>query len=938
MAETVCSAPVYVNNASGIGLRWNIKDLEIRTRSLEKALEPLVIQVTTLVNTKGPSKKKKGRSKRAHVLVAAVEAATTNFIKGGEEIAEENPPIRDEMLAAVDEVKKAGSSMSGAARQFAEDPCASVKRASMAQAARTLLSAVTRLLILADMVDVHLLLNSVHVVEVDIENMKHASSQSQLLDNFHLFDKSTKELLQLAARRQHELKDPRLRDELASARAILKRNSTMLLTASKAYVRHPELAAVKANRDFVLKQMCEAVNTISDVVQDKATAAHQAPGERSGGLASALDDFDGLLSVDPLTYTEVSTRLSLEECLESIMSEAALMADSCTRDDRHHKIVKECDAVRQALQDLLNEYMDNMGCKEPSDDLNKAVDLVGRKTKDLRRQLRKAVVDHVSDSFLETTGPLLALVEAARNGDEEEVEECAKVFSVHANKLVEVANLACTMSTNEDGVKMVRYSATQTQLLYPQVINAATILSARPKSKVTQENMEAFKDAWENQVRILIDSVDDITTIDDFLAVSESHILEDVRMCVRAINDGDPETLDRIAGAISGRSARVCHVVASEMDNYEPCMYTERVSEAVKVLRDQVLPNFAQRVDVTLEALGNTTDKEVDENEFIDASHLVYDGVRDIRMAVLMNKTADEVDMDDDLVDHYNTLDDLTSSSSHTGDISGPAVEASGPTVEASGPAVNVSIDEYPGVRGVTTARDAMRNLSEEDKNKIAAQVENFRLEKVKFDQEVAKWDDTGNDVIALAKYMCRIMMEMTDFTRGRGPLKTTMDVIHAAKKISEAGTKLDKLSKEIADQCPESRTKDDMLAYLDRIALYCHQMNITSKVKADVQNISGELIVSGLDSATSLIQAAKNLMNAVVLTVKCSYVASTKYTRQGTIASPIVVWKMKAPEKKPLVRQEITELKAAVRKGSQKKHVSAFKVLGEFQSPTDAI
>lgn len=67
----------------------------------------------------------------------------------------------------------------------------------------------------------------------------------------------------------------------------------------------------------------------------------------------------------------------------------------------------------------------------------------------------------------------------------------------------------------------------------------------------------------------------------------ESHILEDVKTCVRAINEGDPDTLDRIAGAIRGRSARVCHVVAAEMDNYEPCMYTDRVLEAVKVLRDQ---------------------------------------------------------------------------------------------------------------------------------------------------------------------------------------------------------------------------------------------------------------------------------------------------------------------------------------------------------------
>ena len=38
-----------------------------------------------------------------------------------------------------------------------------------------------------------------------------------------------------------------------------------------------------------------------------------------------------------------------------------------------------------------------------------------------------------------------------------------------------------------------------------------------------------------NQVRILTDAVDDITTVDDFLAVSENHILEDVNACVAAL-------------------------------------------------------------------------------------------------------------------------------------------------------------------------------------------------------------------------------------------------------------------------------------------------------------------------------------------------------------------------------------------------------------------
>ncbi len=41
-------------------------------------------------------------------------------------------------------------------------------------------------------------------------------------------------------------------------------------------------------------------------------------------------------------------------------------------------------------------------------------------------------------------------------------------------------------------------------------------------------------------------------------------------------------------------------------------------------------------------------------------------------------------------------------------------------------------------------------------------------------------------------------------------------------------------------------------------------------------------LLCFQLDSATSLIQSARNLMTAVVLAVKASYVASTKYTRTG--------------------------------------------------------
>ena len=67
-------------------------------------------QVTTLVNTsnKGPSSKKKGRSKKAHVLAVSVEQATQNFLEKGEQIAKDSQDLKEELIAAVEDVRKQG--------------------------------------------------------------------------------------------------------------------------------------------------------------------------------------------------------------------------------------------------------------------------------------------------------------------------------------------------------------------------------------------------------------------------------------------------------------------------------------------------------------------------------------------------------------------------------------------------------------------------------------------------------------------------------------------------------------------------------------------------------------------------------------------------------------------------------------------------------------
>lgn len=71
----------------------------------------------------------------------------------------------------------------------------------------------------------------------------------------------------------------------------------MLLTASKAYLRHPELQFARENRDFVYNQLRDAVGVISSITQGRPVPPTQALQFDSslstvGDLTRAMNEFD----------------------------------------------------------------------------------------------------------------------------------------------------------------------------------------------------------------------------------------------------------------------------------------------------------------------------------------------------------------------------------------------------------------------------------------------------------------------------------------------------------------------------------------------------------------------------------------------------------------------------------------------------------------------
>ena len=114
---------------------------------------------------------------------------------------------------------------------------------------------------------------------------------------------------------------------------------------------------------------------------------------------------------------------------------------------------------------------------------------LAHKIRDLRRHLRRTIVDHVSDVFVDVRTPLLQLVEYASSGNFPNTERAAALFQTQANNVVaviililqkfqiafnntlslKVARLVTNVSHDVDGVRVLRYATLLCEKIAPQV-------------------------------------------------------------------------------------------------------------------------------------------------------------------------------------------------------------------------------------------------------------------------------------------------------------------------------------------------------------------------------------------------------------------------------------------------------------------------------------
>ncbi|XP_061413185.1 alpha-catulin isoform X1 [Lethenteron reissneri] len=499
--------------------------LEIKTRSVEQTLVPLVAQITTLVSHKEKWHKSERSVRAVRRVGQSLSVAVERFVAIGEAIAEENPELRPEMSLACREARAAGEAINRLTEACATDgpdlesprapgsatpmsaPLLS-ERGVLARSARLLLSSVTRVLVLADRVVIKQIVTSRSKVLASLERLENVGSFQEFVQVFSQFGNEMVEFAHLTGDRQNDLKDEKQKARMAAGRAVLEKCTMMLLTASKTCLRHPDCESARANRDGVFARTRAAMEQVADIVTD--VAANGEASVRALCIYSAIRDFKAFLH-------EAGCADDVTPLLQLIVEQTEDFTDSpYTSHERRERILQMVAQAQQETFAMLSLFAKQQ-CRGPNgrEELDAAISRTSQCMDEIRKELHVTAVEVAAES-LRANGDhalLRALKTAGADGNLELTSEFAARLHELREQLLETSQLLRHVSGTEPLEITCAHAENTFRAIGPQIISAAQTLALHPSSKIARENLDVFCESWESQLTDLAVLIKEITDV-----------------------------------------------------------------------------------------------------------------------------------------------------------------------------------------------------------------------------------------------------------------------------------------------------------------------------------------------------------------------------------------------------------------------------------------
>lgn len=538
----------------------SIIDIDIQTASIRGAINPLANQVAIMSSYY--NKKKGVKSKKVLTHARHINDICFELIKVAREVAKEHSDVEIELNKACNRTLSVYDVMR--LKIDGEDKHGTA--GSIIDIAKQLVNNVARILIVTDSADLLLIDKSIENVRKCLRDVENCDDICSFEDVFHKLKGVMEVLMKQISNRQMDLLDTQKKEELALVRSMWARCKERLKTSSSVAIVHPELESGTINRQLVIQEICDSLRKLQHVIKGRS---HPDSQTKVGMLASCFEEFE--VSVIFANKMESEQQHLLQNNLSIIMKEAISIADSAsTREERQKTIHKLCQDSEVLLGLLIYS----------NSDINheKHIEKICRTTEQLRHYLQLATLDHIVDFYFLPHIPFQVLynvtAEGARNKDHHKESELQ--MTQHVLNLQMIAKMACSLSVETYHNKIVRITINNIVSLLKQVVYATRSLANQPKSEFIKQNMDVYRRGWTKELSLLVEAVDEITPVNEFIYISLSHCRENVEQ-IALILDAEMQCrdertggefnwadLDQSVDALVNRTFRVLNVVKEE--------------------------------------------------------------------------------------------------------------------------------------------------------------------------------------------------------------------------------------------------------------------------------------------------------------------------------------------------------------------------------------
>lgn len=532
-----------------------------------------------------------------------------------------------------------------------------------------------------------------------------------------------------------------------------------------------------------------------------------------------------------------------EQATKLVVAEGRKVADSCTGPQRTEllRLCDETEILTNQLSDLIRRGQgDSPQAKNIARQLTE-------KLHSLKAKIQEALVNQVAEDFIDVSGPLKQLHEAAMTplgvpGRDQKFDDRARNFEAHASKLADTANMVATAGgcNNKHTVQEIFKTSNQVNDLTPQVITAARVLFANPNNQAAIEHFEQMKSRWAGNVERLRALVDEAVDTAALIKAEEDGILRDTDRVEEGIRGKDPPKIVANASNIARRAYRVLQVAEQEAENSEDPAYVDRVRDSANVLRDTITPMVQQAKNLSM----NPGDSNAATN-WRKANQALINGVGGVKDAVTVSR--------------------------------GEEMFPPPPPPDLSQLNINEgNIPPRPPLPHETApARPPPPDTDDEEDFPVPQANQPIMMAAHALHMETKQWSSKDNEIIAAAKRMALLMAKLSQLVRGEGGSKK--DLIATAKQIAESSTEVAKLAQKLAAECTDKKMRTNLLQVCERIPTIGTQLKILSTVKATMLGAQESSSEEDQEATEMLVGNAQNLMQAVKETVRAAEAASIK-------------------------------------------------------------